>query len=249
MRWRGLGRDLAGLVLVVFVFGCSAKDNRGTLSYDSVERVLLGFGTATEQNELAIESTRQVNAAVEACMRDQGFEWYQPDPASGVTLYDGPDRGSLDFAKEFGFGVSTTFTVGHRPGSDPAEEKNLHYMSSLTRVGQARYSDAYQRCESAAATDETAGVAAMTKSFNEKFERVRTSAEFSQAIATWRSCVGEVGIQAASLDDLVVSFVPRANGDTAEDIEDVRSDERRIATLTFPCDDAYRSTLAGLVEG
>jgi len=249
MRWRWLSRDLAGLFLVVAVLGCSTNDNSGTLSYDEVERVLLGFGSATEQNELAVESSRQVNAAVQACMRDRGFEWYQPDPASGVTLYDGPDRGSLDFAKEFGFGVSTTFIVGHPRESDPAEEKNVQYMSSLTRAGQASYSDAYQRCESAAATDETAGVAAMTKSFNEKFDRVRASTEFSQAVATWRSCVGAVGIQAASLDDLVVSFVSRASGDTTENIEDVRSDERRVATLTFPCDDAYRRALAGLVQG
>lgn len=237
-------------VATIGVLGCSSDATRTVSSVEVglVERVVLGTASNAEEREVALQASREKNALIDTCMKDTGFQWYVPDPSTGLGLYSGPDRSLREFAEKFGFGVSTTFPTDLSGVRDPATKKNADYQASLSRSAQAKYSAAFGTCEADAAQDTSGGVALATKLINDRFERIQTTDEFRNEVAAWRSCANRVGVEASSLNDLIASFVPRITAGV-ENPEIVQADERRVASLTFQCNQDYRRSIAKLLEG
>ena len=85
-----------------------------------------------------------VQDAVAACMKEQGFE-YEPDPGTGTFFSSDSldvEWGSEEFAKTYGYGISTDM-FGAASGEDTEYvDPNQDYIDALSDGEQAAYSEA-----------------------------------------------------------------------------------------------------------
>ncbi|WP_382305447.1 hypothetical protein [Herbiconiux sp. UC225_62] len=85
----------------------------------------------------------EVQDKVAECMGEQGFD-YVPDTQGGVVMADdsGLDWSSEDFAKTYGYGI-TTDPLGMGNGPDELQaDPNADYVASLSESERAAYDDA-----------------------------------------------------------------------------------------------------------
>jgi hypothetical protein len=208
------------------------------------ERVLLGDASAREaaQVQVAIE-TRRLDFVV-GCMSERGFTFFAPPPASVVQLYDGPERSSIEYARTFGFGVSTNPPPA-APAGEASDDRNVQYLEGLSPQGQAAYGTAAADCEARSADLATTSpeLAAVQARFDRLTGQLRASEGYSRLVETWRECVSAKGFQADDLDSMIDSFARRsaevrASGD-ASMVESLRQEEISAAVSTFECNDEF----------
>ena len=108
------------------------------------------FGFTPKQ---LVEAIEKVEALVEKCMREQGFEYVAVDYNTVRRGMDAdktmPGVSEKDFIPKFGFGVSTTYTgqppqlaVGYSPGKVGLGKKNVQIFRNLSPVDQVAYNRA-----------------------------------------------------------------------------------------------------------
>ncbi|MFB2599916.1 hypothetical protein ACEXQE_19190 [Herbiconiux sp. P17] len=158
---------------------------------------------------------------VAACMGEQGFD-YLPDTQSGSFVMaddSGLDWSSEDFAKTYGYGI-TTDPLGTGDGPEMAYvDPNADYIASLSASEQAAYNEALWGLPSAGSTDEpveydwkTAGCmgaaqhevfdggfssdadfTALSEGMNAIYTEVRESPAVSEKERAWSDCLADAG--------------------------------------------------------
>lgn len=243
-RWR----HLLGVASVVALASVGVSCASGSASKADVvplyERVLLGDASAREATEVQVAiETGRLNFVVQ-CMSDRGFMFFAPPPASVVQLYDGPERSSIEYARAFGFGVSTNPPPA-APAGGASDDRNVQYLDGLSAQGQAAYGTAAADCEARSADLATTSpeLAAVQTRFDRLTGRLRASNLYSRLVSTWRECVSAKGFRADDLDSMIDSFArrsaeARASAD-ASMVESLRQEEISTAVSTFQCNDEF----------
>ncbi|SDZ06289.1 hypothetical protein [Herbiconiux ginsengi] len=165
----------------------------------------------------------EVQDKVAECMGEQGFD-YVPDTHNGAVVMaadSGLDWTSEDFAKTYGYGITTDpLGMGDGP-EEPGADPNADYVASLSQSEQAAYNDALWG-PSPPATDAgepteydwktggcngeaqhevfgDAGVGAdpefeaLTDGMNGLYDEVRTSPAVVEKEQDWSDCLADAG--------------------------------------------------------
>jgi hypothetical protein len=204
--------------------------------------------------ELEGRRSEAVAALVAQCMARHGLRWTAvAEPAPPIP---DPDLGPVDWAKRWGFGVSTT--VGTPPvvtGLDPN-------MAGLEAVDPA-LRDVYRRalhgdgpvpgCH-ATATDSVFGLrdrllAPLRPALEALDARIAADPAAARAVAAWRACVapvaGGLAVDRRVLPGaLVERFAARVRSvvpgpSSVAGLAALQADERRVATAVAECELAY----------
>lgn len=113
-----------------------------TSAGDDAERPTTITAALAARNAELAENRLVVEAAVQACMTAQGFE-YTPSASGGDVFVGAVDGG--DFVEQFGYGVST-LTGGPLPdlglGAGASEDPNQAYVQSLSDSQRDAYYEA-----------------------------------------------------------------------------------------------------------
>ena len=91
----------------------------------------------------AVDQHTAMEEDIAACMAALGFEYTPVDLAAQVdvvTAYDlGLDRGSREYAEQFGYGIATDDMGFYALTAARAEDPNAVYVASLTEAARAEY--------------------------------------------------------------------------------------------------------------
>jgi hypothetical protein len=138
----------AGLLLVAFALaGCSSAGSGGSSAAPAEEASPLDryfeLLSGQRSDEAMQKENAEVQEAIAVCMNEQGFD-YVPDSENGSFSVDssGLDWESEEFAKTYGYGI-TTDPFGDQQGSDgDPVDPNADYIDSLSESEQAAYNEA-----------------------------------------------------------------------------------------------------------
>jgi hypothetical protein len=138
----------AGLMLAAFALtGCSSAGGGGAPAAPTEEASPLDryfeLLSGQQSDEAMQKENAEVQEAIAVCMNEQGFD-YVPDTENGSFSVDssGLDWESEEFAKTYGYGI-TTDPFGDQQGSDDDHvDPNADYIDSLSESEQAAYSEA-----------------------------------------------------------------------------------------------------------
>jgi len=216
--------------------------------------VAAALGIDRPAGELERRRSEAVAALVTDCMARLGLRW-SAVPEPGPPIPD-PDLGPTDWAKRWGFGVSTTI------GSPPTDADVDPNMASLEAVAPA-VRDIYRRalhgegripgCH-ATATDTVFGVrerllASLRPALDALDARIAADPAAARAVATWRACVGPVAgglaVDRRSLPGaLLERFAARVGSvgsgpSSVAGLAALQADERRVATVLAECELVY----------
>lgn len=210
--------------------------------------------------------TEAVAVLVSECMARHGLRWVplvEPPP----TVPD-PELGPADWARRWGFGVSTT--VGRPEPSAPADP-NLAAADRATPAERdamirALYGDDGTPGCQATANEAVYGLrgrllAPLRDALDALETRIEADPASGRALAAWRSCVGPVavGLQldrrslAGGLLERFVRRLAALGPGTASvmGLAALQADERRVATVMADCEMGYaaaRAPVAGRHE-
>lgn len=136
----------AAIVALTFT-GCSSGGKDTTAAEEGpLSKYLSALWDGEEwTQEKYDEQNKQTEELVAVCMQNEGFE-YIPDLQSGGVFMtedeDGPQWGTEEFAKEFGYGMSTDPWAGQDTESREGGEyvdPNQEYVDSLSESEQQAY--------------------------------------------------------------------------------------------------------------
>lgn len=121
--------------------------------------------------ESADAQQKQVEDIIATCMADEGFE-YTPNVSGGGVVVSGdedsdvPDWGTVEFAKLYGYGMTTSEELSEAQGFDTSgsseeempEDPNADYVAAMTESEQQAYYEALygKQDETVPSDDETA---------------------------------------------------------------------------------------------
>lgn len=128
--------------------GCTKGDSSATANLEegplSTYMAALWDGEEYTQEQYD-EELKQTEELVAACMQNEGFE-YVPDVNNGGVVFsddsedEGPQWGTEEFAKEFGYGITTDPWGGEMTGGeDDYVDPNGDYVNSLSESEQEAY--------------------------------------------------------------------------------------------------------------
>jgi hypothetical protein len=107
---------------------------------------LLGMGGDPEEMEQQFsEQQRQIEAAVAACMAEQGFEYVPVDPTAYTSFegsWPGSDLSPREYAEQYGYGISTTLfeDMGGPPVSEEMpEDPNMAIVEAMSEGEREAY--------------------------------------------------------------------------------------------------------------
>lgn len=169
----------------------------------------------------AITQHTQLQEAIAACMAEQGFEYTPVDVESRVDVTTAADlgleRGTREYAAQFGYGISTDDMGYYAMTADTAADPNVEYVASLSAAAQDAYTtalygrpvpveemgatDAGEGCEGRAVDELLAGPEA-TDAFDpmalwEEESAMRAAARNDQRVAVerdeWVACMADAG--------------------------------------------------------
>ncbi|MEB4614165.1 hypothetical protein [Leucobacter sp. M11] len=136
-KFPGLAIVLIGALALV---ACSSDDStEAAPKVGPLEEYLQPLGDTIDQDALQRAFNKQEDL-VAVCMTEQGFE-YTPNAGAGMSIsleeddaeQEGPAWGSLEFAKEFGYGiVSSPRTPDTENSTAPPTDPNAEYLESLS---------------------------------------------------------------------------------------------------------------------
>jgi hypothetical protein len=197
--------------------------------------------------ESANAQMMRVEEIVAQCMSEQGFE-YTPVDYSTQPGYDaaaeGPEEewGTLEFAKKWGYGVTTNPWGGGEAVEEPMPSEewvdpNQDYLNAMSETEQqAYYAALYGNqenvegeeveydwttagCQGKAQHDvyeagqDTDDVAALQEELGSMYEQVQSDDRITAVAAEWASCMADAGYPGfATIDDASNSIYERVNG-------------------------------------
>ena len=135
----------AGCSLVLLLTGCGSGDapaGGGSLERRTtpLDDYLSGFWeTVGGQDEGAVQVAVEESTA--ACMREQGFDHTPRAAAQGspeAAADEDVDWGSLEFAREYGYGIVTNPVTGGDALEQPVDA-NADYVASMSEAEEAAY--------------------------------------------------------------------------------------------------------------
>lgn len=195
---------------------------------------------------------------IKSCMKGAGFEYFPKAAGSLVDFKDERDLSSLEYAKTYGFGLTTT------PDFAAQSPENFSYHATLSRSRQVAYEKAESDCADAAAKQVGSefALSAGRDKYQEITKQVSSLGEYQASLNTWKACATAAGFDYPSRDALIKTFSDRVQkiysrvykspqglkSDLSKDpgFMQLRADEISTATATFPCSqtaDAVRSRL------
>ena len=125
-------RPLSAVLLLGMTLALAACGGGGNKSADQPKGDIedqLGFDQA---GILARQS--RVEADIRDCMKNQGFDYVPVDPvAQRAALFGSSRLSDLDFAKQFGYGISTLWGRGHGQ-ADPNDRLRVTLSSADRRA-------------------------------------------------------------------------------------------------------------------
>lgn len=203
---------------------------------------MLGTASASDVAEVQRSFEAKRLEYIVDCMASAGFKFFATDPSNSVQVYRGPDRQSLEYARTYGFGVSTN-PAPTLSDSDPADKKNREYIAGLSDEAQAAYGRAATDCDAQSSDSFVVDPesATLRKQFEEVVGRLRASDEYLGLVQAWKQCARGVGVQAEGLEQLTNSFADRLgalSGDEAA-LNALRKAEVEAAVATHECNVAY----------
>jgi len=143
-RWTSLRRLVPAVALMV-VSACNGGVSPEITDAEIV-RQFLPWADAETQAEIERRYVQAVQDGVAQCMESHGFD-YIPVPPEAVRYGPGSGISEEDFARRFGFGVSTDeayFAAANEALRDT--DPNHNYFFALTREEQVSFSDALTGC-------------------------------------------------------------------------------------------------------
>jgi len=176
-----------------------------------------------------IERQSRVEASIQRCMKDQGFDYIPVDPFAQRAALTGKARMSdEEFTKQFGYGISTLFGRGTEQ-SDP----NERIRKSLSTADRAAYdralygdnpgltfadaadtdsTDQLGGCQRQA-TDEVFGGTAVLASLQKKLDalddRVAEDQRMVKAVENWSTCMADEGFRYSDPEDIDSDLLKR----------------------------------------
>lgn len=130
-RIRFTAASTLAVVAAMLLSGCTGGTSDASPEDEAVGPLQEYLSALYDENEFTQEKLDEQNAKSEAliaeCMTKEGFE-YQPSTNSGSVMYssdtdgDEPEWGSLEFAEQYGYGITSW------PGDDEAEEDVEEYV-------------------------------------------------------------------------------------------------------------------------
>lgn len=130
-RIRFTAASTLAVAAAMLLSGCTGGASDASPEDEAVGPLQQYLSALYDENEFTQEKLDEQNAKSEAliaeCMTKEGFE-YQPSTNSGSVMYssdtdgDEPEWGSLEFAEQYGYGITSW------PGDDEAEEDVEEYV-------------------------------------------------------------------------------------------------------------------------
>jgi hypothetical protein len=188
---------------------------------------------------------------VAACMAGHGMRW-EPIPEPPPAMPD-PDLGPIDWARRWGFGVSTMVELPEQiVGRDP----NLASVAAVPQDERDAYLRALHGDASAAGCQATASasvyglrdrlLAPLRPALQALDARIAADPAAARVVAAWRTCVGPVAAGlAADRRTLPAALLQRFAGRAAAigrgigglvGLAALQADERRVATAVASCE-------------
>lgn len=226
-------------VLMVAVVACTGGTEERQA--EDVVGLIVPWGDVDADDRLSEELHDAVEAVIDECMGEAGFEYV---PVSEDSVAFGPGHGisRSDYARQFGFGISTndeTLAAGITH-TNQIGDPNFDYVRTLSPVREMAWGEAYNTCQtrsrdvghlSAGFRDAVAGMV----------DRVRAEPSVIVAEEEWVACLeAEIpsGLpQFSSLDDLVAWFYAESEArvETPESLAELQELERAVAVRHLEC--------------
>lgn len=150
LKTTGIAATLMAGVLILT--GCSGGGTaKEELEETPLSKIFMELDPGQDQAYYD-ELSKKTEELVAACMTEQGFE-YQPNTSSMMTVsssddegeQEGPEWGTVEFAKEYGYGI-VEYPGSSEVPTDPTEEEyvdpNQEYVESLSESEQTAYYEA-----------------------------------------------------------------------------------------------------------
>jgi hypothetical protein len=253
-----LGSAGAAVVLALVAGACarSAPSPGAASQARQLERILSGAATDAEADEFELRLAAHKSQLAADCMVREGYKYTPPNPRAVVDTTTNTDFASLPYAKEYGFGV--TSTGGFR---ESADDPNTAYVKTLSQEAQQAYAKQLNTCQEKAdaAGNRDFGTGAANSHYDSTDAKVRRDPRFVTAQADWASCARAKGYDLPTRLALIESFRARlaevmkpiqqramSDGGIVDDeltrlqnadpaFRKLRQDERAAAVETFPC--------------
>lgn len=145
-----LTATIAAAALALVVSGCSSNAKPAADEYPMgpLDEYMSTLWDGEEYTQERMDKEfAEIEDLVAACMSKEGFE-YTPNPNGGGVMYseeddDGPAWGSVEFAKQYGYGIiDSPGMSGMAQSSDSTQEyvdPNQDYIDSLSESEQQAY--------------------------------------------------------------------------------------------------------------
>lgn len=209
---------LAAIValLALIASGCIAGETAGPETRSIAD--VLGLGDESRTRDLLVRQEILVQSMVQECMISRGFE-YVPEDVSAATLFTpqpGADLTDLEYAREWGLGISTytsylaTDPAGSRPVQVNPNEDHLATLSVQEADawllafdgGVEGFTDNdifMQSCfYQAAQAVQTSVISEFQDELSRVDERVAQDSRFLEAERAWSQCMNEHGFNFAT---------------------------------------------------
>lgn len=178
------------LVIAVAVLGACGDSARPGHSDDELLEVFLPWSDPEEQAHLEREFYARVQDLVADCMHDTGMQ-YVPVPLESMSYGPGTGITESEFARRFGFGVSTNddtfaaFAASTASVGDP----NQQYEKSLSTERRIVFSEERNRCLQQAHESAPQPSNQFKKAVDDLIARVAADPAVIEAEAEWATCV------------------------------------------------------------
>lgn len=185
----------------------------------------LGFDTAG-----ILARQNRVETRIAACMKESGFEYVPIDPFAQQTLATRAARLSdADFARQFGYGISTLWGNGERTPADPNERIRARLSAADRRAYDRTLWGEYPRATFVQAVDrgdltrlggctrtaareafgDGQAIGQIVARFDAHDDRVTADRRMVQADERWQECMAAAGYPVDSSEDLEDEFTAR----------------------------------------
>jgi hypothetical protein len=227
-------------VLMVAVVACSggAEERQA----EDVVELFVPWGDIDAEDRLSEELHDAVEAIIDKCMDEAGFEYV---PVSEDSVAFGPGHGisRSDYARNFGFGISTNdeTLAAADTYSGQVGDPNFDYVRTLAPEREIAWGHAYDACESRSRDVGPNLSAGFHDAVAGMVDRVRAEPSVIEAEEEWVACL-EAGIPSglpmfSSLDDLVAWFYAEseARTETPGSLAELQELEREVAVRHLEC--------------
>jgi len=181
-------------------------------------------------------------------MAERGFRYFPPSQR-GVVSASAPvvTMDAADYAAVYGFGISSAFLDTE---DDVLPYEN--YVMSLTGEESLEYGAALQQC-----TEEVEGISAeqtarrssaASFALDDFAAEVRADRRTLAALDDWQSCMAASGYEFDDPSRMRSTFAERASTSLPDELDDLLSEEVRVAVANVPCESTYLEAVRRVVE-